>query len=678
MRPRLKTALAAAILFALNLWVVKELLTAEYIDQMYSIEGTVLAAGRFALEHFPDLRWFPLWYGGVPYQNTYQPLLSLTVAAAAKLFGLTPALAYHAVCAVFYSLGPVTLFLLAWRLSKSRAYSFAAGVAYSLISPSAFLIRIVREDMGSVWRARRLEALLHYGEGPHIAAMTLLPAALLLLVIAFEKRRPVWWFLAAAGMAAVALTNWIGAFVLVFAIPAWLIANDERFDGRHWLSVGAAGVYAYLLSCSWIPPSTIATVRRNEMIMGVRTAPAWQQLVFVTLAAAVLVAIFRLFRRFRPPLALRFSVLFLFPMAWLTLACEWFGVVVLPQGRRCHLEMEMGIVLAATFGARLILDSMRPRVRTAIVCVLVLAAIGPAVKYRRYAKRLDRGIDIRRTIEFREAQWFATHMQGRRVFAPGSVGFFLNAFTDVPQFAGGFYQGVVNPLYHHFNYQITSSENAGKADGEVAAIGLKAFGVAAVGVSGPRSGEIFKPFVNPKKFDGLLPEAWRDGDDVIYLIPARSSSLAHVVRPEDLPSRRPLHGADVDPLRAYVRALDDPSLPLAPMEWRNPYEAVITAAVARDQVLSVQMSYDPGWSATVQGVRRRIFGDNLGQLVIEPACAGPCTVMLSYDGGLEMLAARIVSWSALAGGLGYLLADWLRRRYRPGSRRESMRVETPL
>ena len=191
-------------------------------------------------------------------------------------------------------------------------------------------------------------------------------------------------------------------------------------------------------------------------------------------------------------------------------------------------------------------------------------------------------------------------------------------------------------------------------------------------MSGPRSEEIFKPFVNPKKFEGLLPEAWRDGDDVVYLIPARSGSLAHVMRPADLPSRRPSHGADVDPLRAYVRALDDPSLPLAPMRWRNLHEAVIEAAPQPGQVISVQMSYDPGWTATVAGEGRRIFGDQLGQLVIEPACAGPCTVVLNFDGGLEMRVARIVSWGALAGGLGFVIADWARRRYRRGARRESI------
>ncbi len=162
----------------------------------------------------------------------------------------------------------------------------------------------------------------------------------------------------------------------------------------------------------------------------------------------------------------------------------------------------------------------------------------------------------------------------------------------------------------------------------------------AISVSGPHSQEPYKPFRNPKKFDGVLPEVWRGGkDDVIYRVPRRSTSLAHVVRPRDLPTRRPIHGLDIDPIRPYVAALDDPSLPAAEMIWLNEHAARISARMQKDQILSVQISYHPGWNATVNGERRRTYGDHLGQLVIEPACDGACTVDLTYDGGIEMRIA---------------------------------------
>jgi hypothetical protein len=50
----------------------------------------------------------------------------------------------------------------------------------------------------------------------------------------------------------------------------------------------------------------------------------------------------------------------------------------------------------------------------------------------------------------------------------------------------------------------------------------------------------------------------------------------------------------------------------------------------------------------VNGERRRIYGDHLGQLVVEPNCDGACTVDLTYDGGAEMRIARILSLMTLA------------------------------
>jgi hypothetical protein len=515
--------------------------------------------------------------------------------------------------------------------------------------------------MGSVWRARRLECLVRFGEGPHIAAMTLLPLALLLLVMAFEKRRPIWWVLASMAASAVTLTNWLGAFALVVAVSAWLLSR-ENTHARQWLAAAAAGIYAYLLACPWIPPSTVLGVQRNEMFIGGRVSGALPRLACVALAGLAVILLRRALFRYKAPAALRFSVLFLAPFACLTLSAARLGLVLLPQALRCHLEMEMGIALSAAFAAKMILDRTRPRVRTVAACALVLAAIYPAVKYRRYAERLIQRIDVRQTIEYREAEWFATHMQGRRVFAPGSVGFFLNAFTDVPQFNGGFYQAVLDPAFFHFSYQITSGDSAGAQEGRIAELILKAAGVDAIGVGGAGSREAFKDFHNPKKFEGVLPEVWRDGGDAIYLVPRRSASLAHVVRRTDLPARRIVSGLDVEPLRAYVRAMDDPSLPVAGMNWRNRHAATISARMEKDQILSVQVSYHPGWTARVNGDPRPVTPDKIGQIVIEPGCAGPCVVEIAYDGGVEMRVARVVSWSALIAGLCWILVAWRSKR----------------
>jgi len=652
--PRLKTASVAAGLFLVNLWIARTLLWSEFINQMYSIEGSHIALGRYILDHWPDLHWFPLWYGGIPFQNAYPVLHPFLVAAVARVSGVSAPHAYHLLTAIFYALGPATLFLLAYKLSGSRWSSGAAALIYSFSSPSALLITAVSRDVGGVWHGRRLQALVQYGEGPHIASMALFPLALLILILAFEKRKPLWWGLASLALAATVLTNWLGAFALALAAMAWLLAARYGAGPWKWAIAAGLGLWAYAIACPWLPPSTILTTFRGEASAG-GAAEGLGRTLALLIGVLAFLALYVLLRITRAPLALAFSVLFLFPAAYLTLAQEWRGISVLHQASRMHLEMEMGIALVVSFGAKALLDMAPRRLRAATALLVVLTGAYGAVRLNAYAGRLYHPIDIRQTIEYREAKWVSGNLNGQRVMLPGSVGFFLNVFSDTPQLDGGYYQGMQNPYVAHVNYQIRTGDNAGLEEGTIAAAWLKAFGVDAVGVSGPRSEEPYKPFRNPRKFDGILPEIWRQGDDVIYRVPRRSQSLAHVIRPQDLPVRVPISSLDVEAIHPYLRALDDPSFPEAPMRWLDRHTASISANLNRDQILTVQISYHPGWEATANGRACRVSKDNLGQLVVFPDCEGPCAVRVAYNGGTEMLVARSVCWLSLAGGLVWML-----------------------
>jgi hypothetical protein len=75
----------------------------------------------------------------------------------------------------------------------------------------------------------------------------------------------------------------------------------------------------------------------------------------------------------------------------------------------------------------------------------------------------------------------------------------------------------------------------------------------------------------------------------------------------------------------------------------------------------VQVTYDKGWHARVKGDPRMVWGDKLGQMVVEPHCSGPCVVDLVYDGGGEMRFARTVSPLALLGGVTWIFL-WRRKR----------------
>jgi hypothetical protein len=149
--------------------------------------------------------------------------------------------------------------------------------------------------------------------------------------------------------------------------------------------------------------------------------------------------------------------------------------------------------------------------------------------------------------------------------------------------------------------------------------------------------------MHPHKFDGILPVLWHEEDDTIFRVPQRSMSLAHVIPDSAVVSRQPIHGLDIDPARAYVAALDNARLPLAALTWLSPSHGVVRTSMNREQVISVQETWMPGWVARVGGRAARVYGDKLGLIVIEPGCDGPCEVDLSFGVTTEGWICRILS-----------------------------------
>ncbi len=658
----LRTAASITTLLGVNWFVCRELFTVEFLRHMGSIEGAFISISRYTMENWPDLSWWPLWFAGMPYTNTYQPGLHLTVAAVAEVLELSPALAYHAVTAGFYCLGPVTLFWMAYRLSGRRAYSFSAALLYSLLSPSAFLIPAIKDDTGGLFYARRLYNLVGYGEGPHIAAMALLPVAIVSVHLALTRRKPMHYVLAALAMAAVALTNWPGTVGLAFAVTSYLLTYPLRSLYPSTLRVTGTALLGYALAAPWIPPSTVTTVFANAQTAGGIFEFTWRHLAYGALALLGLFVLRYVLRRWKTERALQFSVFFAFLAGLVTLADAWGGVYLLPQPIRFHLEMEMGLCLAGVLGGQLFLARFTsPSQRRVVAAACLVGCFWQISNYRAFAQTVIQPIEIETTTEYKTAQWFDAHMPGSRVLAAGSNSFWLNVFSDTPQLSGCCEQGVTNRQTRSALYTIFTSQNAGERDGEISVLWLKAFGVQAVNVVGPNSKEHYKPYRNPNKFDGLLTELWRDGDDVIFQVPQRSRSLAHVVGREDIVGTAPIHGLDVEPIAAYVAALEDPSLPLVEMEWIDRHRARLVADIPQgDHVVSVQLSYDPGWRAVVGGEPRRVFSDELELLVVDPECSGRCVIELIYEGGMEARILRWLSWVAAIGSVVWVGLAWRR------------------
>jgi uncharacterized membrane protein YfhO len=162
-------------------------------------------------------------------------------------------------------------------------------------------------------------------------------------------------------------------------------------------------------------------------------------------------------------------------------------------------------------------------------------------------------------------------------------------------------------------------------------------------VSGPDSKDHYHAVAHPGKFDGVLPILWRESGESIYHVPLRSASLAHVIPKSAMVTRQPVNGLDVGQLRTYVDALDSTAIPPATINWKNPDHARIEARMDPSEVISVQITYDAGWRASIANRTVPTYADQLGFLAVDPGCSGDCTVELAFTGGTERRAALWVT-----------------------------------
>jgi hypothetical protein len=643
----------SAALFILNATVAWRLFHVEYLSQTGTVEGLIVAYARYARDRWPDLGWCRFWFGGMPFPNAYVPGVPLSVAAVSSFAHISAASAFHHVMAFMYCMGPVTLFWMAFRLTRSASWSFFAGLCYSLVSPSAFLAPDIRRDLGSLFWDQRLHVMATYGDNQHVASLTLLPLAILALDLALEKRRPVYYVFAALALAAVPLTNWPGAIVLACAVVAYglSIANGGVLI---WARIAGTCALAYAIAIPWMPPSMIVNTQADVQSLDPANRFGPRHLLYIAILAVSTWLLLRLFVAAKTPGYLRFFLLFFFYMAAITLGWYWFGITLLAQPNRFHLAMEMGFTLSLIFAVQLLLERFTT-LRRPITAAFAILCVVQLVQYGSYARRLIRGIDITRTSEYKTARWFDGHMRDSRVMVPGSTTFWMNVFTDTPQLEGCCLQSVRTQTIPYAIYGIDTDIAAENRAFENSLLWFKALGVRAVAVSGPHSTEVYKPFYHPHKFDGRLPVLWRDGDDAIYAVPWQYYSLAHAMGPGDLAQRTPINGVDTDPLIPYVAAIERTDAPELQVRWPDNETIEITGDLRPGQIVSVQENAHPGWHAAVDGVPRRVFADKLGFLTVVPDCIGSCTIKLHYDGGAEMRLAHWISLAAMVGAVWWVL-----------------------
>ena len=147
----------------------------------------------------------------------------------------------------------------------------------------------------------------------------------------------------------------------------------------------------------------------------------------------------------------------------------------------------------------------------------------------------------------------------------------------------------------------------------------------------------------------MLRVIWSEGGVTFYRVPLREFTLAHIVPESALVVHAPKEPDDVHEVEKYVAALDDPSLPGTSFQWEGRNRIRIRTTAASGEAVSVQVTHHPGWRATAGGQSRELHKDGLGLMWLRPGVAGPCEIVLDYDGGWELRLCRWLSWAAMAG-----------------------------
>jgi hypothetical protein len=634
------------VLLLLNVWIAGKLFHVEYSAHLESNEGLFIAMARQIAARPGDLMWWPLWDCGMPFQNTYLPLLQVLVGFFSRITGHSPALSFHQVSAAFFCLAPPTAYLMALGMTRKQGASFLGALAYSVFSPCAVLIPLIRTDTGGVLNLRRMQILGFYGEGPHTASLAFIPLAILFLYLAMASGRLWQKIWAGAFMSAAILANAFAAVILALAAMALLASYaTERFWNKVVLFVIIGGL-AYGWICPLLPPSVIAAIRMNSPTVDGDYTFTLRSVAGVAILAIGFLVLWSIAHRWLRARHLRFFLLF----AWLCtgiVALSAWRVYVVPQPHRYQIAMDLSLCMLVAFGAAELLVRVDRRTRMGIVAAVFLALSIQSRHAIRYARHLIGSTDITQTSYYRIAQWADANMGGARVMISGNDSYYFNDFTDTPQLHGGADPMLPNFLFRIAVFTLYSGMNTGAQDGNISILWLKTLGAHAISVPGPGSPDYNQPFVNPAKFDGLLPVLWKQGSETIYAVPARSNSLAHVLNPAALVQHMPINGLDTAEAQRYVDALNAPDSGDAVWRWNTWHSATIHAVVPPSRVISTQVTFHPGWHASVGGSPQQVSADGLGFLVVKPDCQGPCDFTLWYDGGPEWRVTSAISISTM-------------------------------
>lgn len=635
---RAGTPIDAFAVFLFTALLIRPLFKAKYLAYWGSIESTFIAQTRYLIEHWPHPDWQPLWYAGTRFDYIYPPGVPYGAALISMAFGCWPVKAYHIYTAFLYCVGAAGVYFLIRTGTQSRAAAWLGSAASVLISPSFLFMKNLRADSW-MHAPQRLHVLLMYGEGPHIAALSLLPFAIAFAWRALQRRSRIDVVLAAICSAAVVSHNFYGAVALAifYCTLVWSLWVTKRDRGL-WIHAAAIPALAYGLTAFWLTPSYIRITAENMKYVSGEGGP-WPIWIVLAFAGLFLFLSFKLGRghpeRVWPIFVSGLVAFFSFDV----LGNHIWKFQLLGQAPRFVPELDLSFIL----GCLVVLGWLYNRpgyVPKIAAAVIVIAAFATSLGYVHQAWGMfPLSPNYEARPEYKIPEWVAANLPDARVNATGSVAFWYDVWHDLPQVGGGSDQGILNGMPADSRWELRLGENP-----EVSILWLQALGADAIYVSDQRSQEVYKELAHPAKLAGVLQSIYDDGQgNVIYQVPRRYRSRVRVVDTLRIKAAKPPRPTnDLERLRPYVDMIEHGPDSPATITRLTPEEMRVEATLSPEQSILVQESYDPAWRAWSAGRRLAVSKDAMGFMLID-APPGQHDITLRFVTPLENQVGRGVT-----------------------------------
>jgi len=534
----------------------------------------------------------------------------------------------------------------------SRRSAWLSAFAVALVSPSLILFHLLHDD--SPWMVpQRLHALMSYGEGPHISALSVLSAALAASFLALRDRS--WRALAMAGVfcSFTVSNNFYGATALAmfFPVAVWSVWIGLR-DRMVWVRAAGIVALAYGLSASWLTPSYLSITWNN--LKWVSTPGDTNSRLVMLAGVLVICDVSWRWAHRRPdriwPMFVGGSAL----IFTLYVAGYFYnGLRSLGEPGRIAPELDMALLLLFV----LILNGLWIGHKYRLEAVVLTAILFlPAVTYLRHAwTPFPRAANWQQQYELRITKWVHDNLPGERVMPSGTNRFWFDAWYDNAQPVGGSDQGMLNQVLPAASYQIYQNPHP-----EVTVMWMQALGTSAVIVPDKTSLEWYHDYPNPEKYRGVLKALFDDGHGtVIYRVPRVYPSLGRVLDRAKLAALPEMRDADdLDVLQKYLALVEAPQQPETLVTWAGFDALQIQATVADGESVLLQETYDPAWRAYANGKPLAIRKDHIMGFMVIDAPAGQSAIDMRFETplqnriglGLAILSLLIVGGLLITGG----------------------------